>query len=150
MLIYSTGDTVAALVSGAFSWTRLLGIMFIGATVYAFEIPNYFAWIDRKVTTEAPLKRAAQRTGLAMAYFNPLWIARHLLFIKIASMDFGAIDLDLLILGTKSFVFNIPVAALANYLIQVKLPLKWRFVGSAIFSGLMAVYYALAGMLFGG
>ena len=150
MLIYSAGDTAAALISGSFSLTRLAGMMLIGATVYALEIPNYFAWIDRKVTTKKPLKRAAHRTALAMAYFNPLWIARHLLFIKLASLDLDAVGVDLLILGTKSFAFNIPISALANYIIQVRLPLRWRFVGSATFSALMAVYYALAGFFFGG
>lgn len=124
--------------------------MLIGATVYALEIPNYFTWIDRRVATEKPLKRAAQRTALAMAYFNPLWIARHLLFIKLASLDLDAVNWELLELATKSFVFNVPVALIANYIIQIRLPLEWRFVGSAIFSALMAVYYALADVFFGG
>lgn len=149
LLIYAAGDTAAALVSGTFSLTRLLGIMLIGATVYAVEIPNYFAWIDRRVTTPAPGKRAAQRTLLAMAYFNPLWIARHLLFIHLVSLEFTAIDTDLLRLGAVSFAVNIPIALVANFVIQVKIPLRWRFAASATFSGLMAAYYALAAVFFG-
>ena len=48
-MIYCAGDTIAALILNEFMWSRMLGILLIGATIYAFEIPNYFAWIDRKV-----------------------------------------------------------------------------------------------------
>ncbi|MFC1642563.1 hypothetical protein ACFL5O_07735 [Myxococcota bacterium] len=46
--------------------------MAVGATVYAFEIPNYFRWIDEVLSTEAAWQRALNRTALAVAYFNPL------------------------------------------------------------------------------
>jgi hypothetical protein len=36
----------------------------------------------------------------------------------------------------------------ANYVIQNKISLQWRFLASAIFSGLMAVYYALSELFF--
>ncbi len=133
---------------GEFTFQRLACIIVIGATFYAFEIPNYLRWIDEKVTTLSPVKRALQRTGLALAYFNPLWISRHLLFIAIASGHWQAIGWNLLWLGTMSWLGNIPISAIGNTIIQVKIPLKWRFFGSAAFSALMAVYYACSAVLF--
>lgn len=89
------------------------------------------------------------RTGLAILYFNPLWIARHLLFIQIFSGNWGGISFNLLKLGLYSFLVNIPIAFMANYVIQNRISLKWRFLASAVFSSLMAVYYALSKVLFG-
>ena len=66
-------------------------MMLIGATVYAFEIPNYFDWIVKKTQFLNGIKATLVKTGLAIAYFNPLWIARHLLFIKLFSGQFEAI-----------------------------------------------------------
>jgi hypothetical protein len=65
--------------------------MFVGATFYAFEIPNYFDWIVKKTQALKGLKATLTKTILAIAYFNPLWIARHLLFIKLFSGQFEAI-----------------------------------------------------------
>jgi len=127
----------------------MLGIMFIGATVYAFEIPNWFAWIEHRTSRMTPLKGSLARTGLALLYFNPLWIARHLLFIALLTGDHSAIGWGLLRLGLLSFAVNIPIAFLANFLIQNRIPLRWRFLASATFSSLMAVYYALSRTIFG-
>jgi hypothetical protein len=138
------------LVLGDFRFTRLIGVMAVGATVYALEIPNYFRWIDRKVSTAVPWKRAAARTALAIAYFNPLWIARHLLFIYLASGRLEAIRPELLAVGLESWLALVPAAVIGNYVIQVKLPLRWRFFGSALFSALTAVYYALGEVIFNG
>ncbi len=90
------------------------------------------------------------RTGLALLYFNPLWIARHLLFIALLTGNTSSIGWGLLRLGAISFAVNIPVAFTANFLIQNMVPLRWRFFSSAVFSSLMAVYYALSGTIFGG
>ena len=147
-LIYTAGDTAAALLTGAFSPARTLGILLVGATVYAFEIPNYFRWIDRRVTGATGPGAAIRRTGLAMLYFNPLWIARHLLFIRLFSGQFNQIGWPLLHTGLTSFLVNIPISLTANYLIQNRVPLRWRFVASAAFSALMAVYYALSAVWF--
>lgn len=127
---------------------RLLGIAFIGATVYAFEIPNYFNWIDKKTIHQNGIKKTLTKTLLAILYFNPLWIARHLLFIKLFSGLFNEISSTLLTISFWSFVINIPISFIANYLIQNKIKLKWRFLASAVFSGLMAIYYALSEILF--
>ena len=147
-VIYASGDVVAALILGEFAWIRLLCMIILGGTVYALEIRNYFAWIERKTDHLSGVKKTFGKTGLAMAYFNPLWIARHLLFIKIFSNQFDLIDLNLLKIAWISFLFNIPISLIANYVIQNKIHLNWRFLASSIFSALMAVYYAFSEILF--
>lgn len=143
-VVYALGDALAAWITGEFSLSRLVGMGLVGGTVYAYEIPHYFRWIEQRVAT----RRHPQftRTLLALLYFNPLWIARHLFFIRLFSGDWPGLSGRLLFIGCESFVFNIPLAFAANYVIQNKLPLTWRFTGSAVFSGFMAVYYALSGV----
>ena len=147
-LIYSAGDTIASVLLDEFTLYRLLGMMFLGATVYAFEIPNYFQWIVKKTQHLTGNKLTFTKTGLAIAYFNPIWIWRHLLFIKIFSGNFEQIDLNLLFIAGLSFLVNIPISFIANYIIQNKIHLRWRFLSSAIFSAIMAIYYALSETLF--
>ena len=122
--------------------------MLVGATIYAFEIPNYFAWIDKKTTDLNGVKKTLAKTALAIAYFNPLWIFRHLVFIKLFSGNYEQINEQLLIIACWSFLANIPISFAANYLIQNKVRLDWRFMASAIFSALMAIYYALSETIF--
>lgn len=147
-LIYSAGDTIAALLLEEFELYRLLGMILIGASIYAFEIPNYFAWIERKTKSLNGIKKTFTKTSLAIIYFNPLWIWRHLVFIKLFSGNFKQIDLDLLQIASLSFLVNIPISFIANYVIQNKIYLRWRFLASAIFSALMAIYYALSETIF--
>lgn len=129
-------------------WSRLIGMVLIGATLYAFEIPNYFKWIDQKTKKMQGITLTLSKTLLAIVYFNPLWIARHLFFIKVFSGNFSAINTHLLEIAMWSFLVNIPISFLANFLIQNKVQLKWRFLASAIFSALMAIYYALSEVIF--
>lgn len=147
-LIYSAGDTVAALLLGEFLWVRLIGIVLVGATIYAFEIPNYFKWIDRKTESYTGIKLSLYKTVLAIAYFNPIWIGRHLFFIMLFSGKINEVSWDLLRIASLSFLVNIPISMIANYIIQNRMPLKWRFLASSIFSALMAVYYALSIVFF--
>ena len=123
-------------------------MILIGATVYAFEIPNYFAWIDKKTISFKGAKKTLAKTGLAIAYFNPLWIFRHLAFIKLFSGFYEQLNSKLLLIAFWSFLVNIPISLIANYMIQNKIKIDWRFVASAIFSGLMAIYYALSETIF--
>ena len=123
-------------------------MVLIGATFYAFEIPNYFDWIVKKTQFLKGIKATLSKTGLAIAYFNPLWIARHLLFIQLFSGQYYDINSTLLKIAFWSFLVNIPISFVANYIIQNRFKLKWRFLGSAIFSALMAIYYALSETLF--
>lgn len=148
-VIYSIGDAVASLLLHEFSLTRFLGMALIGATIYAFEIPNVFIWIDKKTQHLQGLKKTLTKTTLAVLYFNPLWIARHLFFIKLFTQNYQNIDLHLLEIAWWSFLVNIPISFVANYLIQNKIKLENRFLASAIFSGLMAIYYAFSATLFG-
>ncbi len=147
-IIYSSGDLVASLLLGQFSAYRLLGMILLGATLYAIEIPNYFAWIETKTKEITGVKKMFTKTIIAILYFNPLWIARHLLFIKLFSGNFNQINLHLLEIALWSFLVNIPISFIANYLIQNKVNLDWRFLASAIFSALMAIYYALSEVIF--
>ncbi|MCB0554680.1 MAG: hypothetical protein KDD02_14115 [Phaeodactylibacter sp.] len=146
--IYSLGDSAAALLVDEFQWSRLLGLSLIGATIYAFEIPNYFNWIEEKVQGRKGFRAALDKTMLAMLYFNPLWIARHLFFIYLFSGRVWEVSWALLGVGLFSFLANIPLSLLGNFFIQNVVRLRWRFFASAVFSALMAVYYALSEVFF--
>ena len=87
LLVYSIGDSIAAVLLGEFVFTRLFGVILVGATFYAFEIPNYFNWIEKKTKTYKKPKKAFVKTLLALLYFNPLWIFRHLIFLKLFSLQ---------------------------------------------------------------
>lgn len=141
LLIYSAGDSAAALLTCGFSFPRLIGIMAVGALVYSWEIPAWFDYIGRKY-------RGFARAGMAVLYFNPLWIARHLALICLFSGQSSDIGPELLKVSLKGFAVNLPVVFVANYLIQNRIPLKWRFFSSAVFSSLMAVYYPLCRVIF--
>jgi len=147
-LIYGGGDTLAALLLGEFLWTRLIGMALVGGLLYATEIPVWFRWIDRRYPSRPGWCAQLQRTGLAVVWFNPLWIARHLAFIALFSADWPALDWGLLDIGLRAFVANVPVALLANWAIQNRLPYRRRFIGSALFSAAMAIYYALSRVIF--
>ena len=146
--IYMTGDTIAALIIDQFSWIRLFGIFALGATLYSFEIPRYFKWIEKVIAEYEGWKKVALKTSMALLYFNPIWIARHLLFVQLFSGNIEMITWDLLRIGLISFAVNIPVSILANYLIQNRISLKYRFFASAIFSGIMAIYYSMSSVWF--
>ena len=148
VLIYSTGDTVASLLLAQFSLTRLAGMMLVGGSLYALEIPAWFRLIDRRTRGLEGLGGSMARTGLALLYFNPLWIARHMMFIQAFSGNWDSIGWGLLTKGLLSFSANVPVAFAANYFIQNRIPLNWRFLASAVFSSLMAIYYAMSQVIF--
>ena len=146
LLIYAAGDTAAALLLHEFSWSRLLGMALIGGLLYSVEVPAYFRWIDRRLPADAQASRGRKwgRASLSLLYFNPLWIARHFVFLRLCGGHPEQITLDLLPLATRSFLLNAPASLLVNYYIQNRVSPEWRFVASALFSGIMAVYYALS------
>ena len=143
-LIYAIGDTIATLILNDFSWVRLLGMAFIGATVYAFEIPNVYKWIDNRTEAFKNPKKWLSKTLWATVYFNPLWIARHMLFIFIITSAWDKINWGLIAIGFWSFVWSLPITFAGNYVIQNLIKFKYRFLASSVFSGLMAIYYALS------
>ncbi len=148
LFVYTLGDTIATLINGDFHWSRVLGMALIGASIYAFEIPNYFRWIERFVTTQNKFKRQAAKTFWSLAFFNPIWIARHLFFIYLFTGMYDTINLSIFRIALSSFLMGIPISITGNYIIQNLISLKYRFLASAIFSGLMAVYYALSAVWF--
>ena len=141
LIIYPLGDSIAALLLYEFSIYRLLGMMIVGSLVYSLEIPAWFSYICKRYN-------GMHRTLMAMLYFNPLWIARHLLFIFLFTGQISMVHWSILSIALKSFAINLPLAFAANYIIQNKLPLRWRFFSSAVFSSLMAIYYALSRVIF--
>lgn len=146
LLIYGSGDSIAALLAGEFSLHRCVGMTLVGALLYGLEIPHYFRWAANK-TAQLPLWRAAVlRTLLAMLYFNPLWVARHLFLIQ----WFSGVPMqsDIFMVALQSFLTVLPVTVLANLLIQNVISLKYRFAASALFSCLMAVLYPLLANFF--
>ncbi len=147
-LIYALGDSVAALLAGEFQTGRMLGMLVLGGTLYAIEIPAWFRWISRRYSKPG-VANAMKRMLMAVAFFNPLWIARHLLFIRLLAGQGQAISWELLLIASQSFVYCLPVALPINYWIQNNIPLSWRFFASSIFSAVMAVYFSLSEVLFG-
>lgn len=147
-LVYSSGDAIAALITHQFSWERYLGMIILGGTLYALEIPNYFRWIDHLTHPLPSIRRALVRTSLALLYFNPLWIARHLTLINLFSGQYPIGSIHLLEAALQSFLWNIPISLTANFLIQNKIIRSRRFFASAVFSALMAIYYALSEVIF--
>jgi len=121
LLVYSIGDSIAAILLGEFLFTRVIGILLVGATIYAFEIPNYFNWIENKTKNYKKHKKALVKTLLALLYFNPLWIFRHLVIIKIFSLQSEFSFKNLLIISSFSFLVNIPISFFGNFIIQNKI-----------------------------
>lgn len=147
-LIYASGDSIATLITGDFLAQRALGVFTLGASLYAAEISAYFGWLDRRFGGPG-LGNALKKAALAQAFFNPVWIARHLAFLKLCSARWADIDWRLLSLGMESFLHILPIGLLVNFLIQNSVPLHWRFLASASYSALTAVYLALSEVLFG-
>jgi hypothetical protein len=148
-LIYGSGDLLASLISGGFSPARAIGMTLIGGLLYAPEIRTWFGWLAKRYPEPASPGQHWQRATLAWCWFNPLWIARHALFIRLLGGRTSEIDFGLLAIGGTSFALNMPVALTANYLIQNRLALRWRVMASAGFSAIMAVYYAMSEVWFG-
>jgi hypothetical protein len=147
-LIYAGGDSIATLINHSFQWQRLIGMFMLGATLYAIEIPAYFAWLDKRYA-QPSWGNALKRMLLALGFFNPLWIARHLAFIEFFAGRWHNIDWHLVTMATTSFLYCVPVSLLMNYLIQNVLSLRWRYVASSVYSAVLAIYYALTEVLFG-
>lgn len=150
LIIYPLGDTIAQLILGDINFWRIGILAIVGCFFYSFEIGKWFGYIDKK------FKNPFLKTCLAVSYFNPLWIARHFLFMELAMHpqlftngdDFIALVLKLIESGTRSFLGAILISLPANYLIQNKAPLNNRFLLSALFSACMGIYYALSKVWF--
>ncbi|MEJ2614989.1 MAG: hypothetical protein P8Z35_08525 [Ignavibacteriaceae bacterium] len=124
-----------------------MGILFLGGIVYAIEIPNYIKWLGNKFYKD-DLSSKILSTLLFTLYFNPLWIARHLLILNIFKGSFNQINWDLLRIGFYSFIYSFFFTLPVNYIIINKVPKKWKFAVTAVFSSSMAVFYALSEVIF--
>ncbi len=166
-VLYPAGDWIAQLITGDFNANRLLALSVTGGLVYQLEVPLWFRWLDHRSFSDAQLQRFPWlrrltlpqddrhrlgwlgRTLGAMLYFSPLWIVRHMLILKMSVTPWAQIAWPATLgmlwgASCKSFLVNMPFSLLGNYMIQAKLPLKYRFLGSIIMTGLFSVAYALA------
>lgn len=167
-VLYPAGDLIAQLILGEVNWARLLALSATGGILYQFEVPRWFRWLDQRTVSQTQLQRLPALTFLvrrtdddryvlnwrgrtlgAMSYFSPLWITRHMLVLKLATTPWSEIvfwpTLGVLgIAACKSFLINLPFSLLGNYIIQVRLPLQYRFLGSIIMTGLFSIAFALA------
>ncbi len=148
-LVYCIGDTIAALITNDLSLHRSLGMALIGATFYAFEIPNYLLWLHGREFKIRFIPAKLIKPFLFQLYFNPFWVARHILFINLISFTPENISWNLISVGFISFIFQLPVSLPCNYIIVEVIPYRWRFFASAILSALMAVYFAMSETWFG-
>ncbi|WP_031433024.1 hypothetical protein [Methylomarinum vadi] len=146
-LIYCSGDTIAMLIGSDYQFSRMLGMALLGSTLYAIEIPAYFRWLARRFSGRG-IGQALARMLLAAAFFNPLWIARHIVFINLFSGAWRDISFAIFPLALSSFCFSLPATLPANYVIQNYIGLDWRFFASSLFSALMAIYFSLSEVLF--
>ncbi len=146
-LIYSIGDSIAALIINDFSIGRLLGILFLGGFIYSIEIPFTLQWLNKKFVKD-DIKIKILKSILFTLYFNPLWIARHLLILNLFKGSYDQITWQLLGIGFSSFIYSFLFTLPANYIIINLIPQKYKFPITALFSSSMAIYYALSEVLF--
>ena len=150
LLVYAAGDTAAAVLLHQVSGPRLAGLALVGGLLYSWEVPAYFRWIDRRLPAEGHGRaRRWSRAAVSLLYFNPLWIARHLFFLRLFTGQTPLLSASLLGIATQSFLVNALPTLGVNYIIQNNVRAEWRFLVSALFSGVMAVYYALSAGWFG-
>ena len=148
-IILAVSDGLAAYLTQGFSWTRFFGLLIIGSTLYAVEIPTFFAWIENYTKTHfTGLKSKIIKAVAVVIFFNPLWLFRHFAFIDIFTGHFDLINCHLLQTASLSYLVNIPMSLIGNYIIQNVISLDWRFIASSIYSAIMIIYFALSQVYF--
>lgn len=145
--LFALGDSIGTLISGDYLYQRMLGMMVLGGTLYAWEIPNYFQHLQRRFNKPGYLN-AFQRALAAGLFFNPLWIARHMLFIILFTGQWQTLSFDILVIASWAFIYGFPFSFLVNYMIQNVITMRWRFLVSSLYSAITVVYYALLEYLF--
>jgi hypothetical protein len=175
LLVYGLGDLFAQIILGNPSIVRTIGVGFIGGTVYALEVPLWFRMIEGTFCHASDKIRACQmfkepnqenicyldykgRTLMAMSYFNPIWIARHMFFLSllnaistgIAFTSPFRIFLHLIPVAAKSFLICIPITVIGNYVVQNRIQMKYRLIGSAVLSAICVFWFAISKVLLGG
>jgi hypothetical protein len=175
LLVYGLGDLLAQIILGTPSLIRTIGVALIGSSIYALEVPLWFRMIEGTFCLASDKIRACQmfqepdrqnichldykgRTLMAMSYFNPIWIARHMFFLSLLiSLSNGTafispfrIFVNLIPVAAKSFLFCIPITVIGNYLVQNRIKMRYRLIGSAILSAICVFWFAISKVLFGG
>lgn len=165
-VLYPAGDAIAQLILGEFSLPRLIALSLVGGLVYQAETPRWFRWLDQHRLPPQQAQRwpwhwltqphqAQYRLNWlgrmlgSMSFFSPPWIMRHMLILKVSTTPWNDIALltvlpDLWMAACKSFLTNLPIGIVGNYIIQARLPLEYRFWGSICMSGIMGIAFALA------
>lgn len=164
LMMYPMGDLIGQVITGDISLWRTIAVALIGAFLYRLEIPRWFAYLDhlrwnnRGSSPLTMITRLDQdgtrrlnwlgKTGGAMLYFNPLWIARHVFIITLATTAWAELTLTValwqaLSVGLKSFITNLPFSIAGNFIVQQCLPLRFRFMGSATLTMLFTIKYAV-------
>lgn len=160
IIVYPLGDLIAQLILSEFNLFRSLALLLTAALIYRLEIPKWFNILDNlKIKTlntftsiffnaEKSLNWCGKTIG-AIFYFNPLWIARHMFIIKLGMASFVLANpihdfITCLSTGGKSFLVNLPLSIAGNFIVQAKLPLNYRFLGSVILTSIFAIAYAVA------
>ncbi|EKE02669.1 MAG: hypothetical protein ACD_20C00347G0006 [uncultured bacterium] len=164
ILLYPIGDGLGQLISQEFHPYRVLAITIAALLFYQWEIPLWFKLLDNFKIQQGQLKNSFNfkillnengklnwlgKTIGAISYFNPIWIARHMFILTLGTTPLILINAqsaisNSLILGLKSFIVNLPLSFIGNYVVQNKLPLNYRFLGSVILTCLFTISYALA------
>jgi hypothetical protein len=168
LIIYPLGDLIAQLIVGEVSILRLFFVTLLGRYIYAIETPKWFGFLAiwKRPTMPlgffgyfvAPIKDGVAlnwlgKTLATTLWFNPLWIARHMLVLELANIvtgktSFMAFLPHAISLGSVSFVMQFPVAVVVNYIIICRLNDNSRFIWASIFSGALAIYYAIMRVYF--
>mgnify|MGYP000388440637 CR=1 FL=1 len=146
-ILFAAGDSIGTFITGEFLYQRMLGMMILGGSLYAWEIPNYFQHLHRRFHKPGYLN-AFQRALAAGLFFNPLWIARHMLFIILFTGQWQTLSFDILVIASWAFIYGFPFSFLVNYLIQNVISMRWRFLVSSLYSAIIVVYYALLEYIF--
>lgn len=163
VLLYPIGDAIAQLILQEFNIYRFIALTLAALLIYQWEIPLFFKMLENiklpenKITSLAVFKVFLSPDGkfnwlgktiAATLFFNPFWISRHIFIIELgstpwASINFSEFYLISMEIGYKSFLATLPVLLIGNFIVQNKISLKNRFLGNAVLSGLLAVFYAI-------
>ena len=169
-LLYPISDLIAQLIIGDVSLLRIFIVAVVGRYVYAIETPKWFGFLATwaRLNTPQGLSRFfwsksetestyqfnwLSKTLGTTFWFNPLWIARHMIILELANILTGKTGFisflpQALYLGSVSFLMQLPVTLVVNYIIICHLTERTRFFWASVFSGTLSIYYAVMKVYF--
>ncbi|EKE03353.1 MAG: hypothetical protein ACD_20C00214G0023 [uncultured bacterium] len=163
VLLYPIGDAIAQLILQEFNIYRFIALTLAALLIYQWEIPIFFKLIENAKLSENKFTSLPAfkvflnqdmrfnwigKTIAVTLFFNPFWISRHMLIIELgtthwASINFFEFSITSLELGYKLFLVTLPIVFIGNFIVQNKISHKNRFLGNAVLSGLLAIFYAV-------